>query len=170
MVVKAKNLNLKKINLNLVFIFCIILFFVSLSACVNPIQKPFSTFTDSGEPICKTDGKPNVFMFSTSWCSHCQWIGPAFEEVAQEYMNAGKIQAIHWELDKEDDALTAIKEEEVPAMHLIIFTHFSPDAGVPVFVFGCRYYRIGTAFEHENNLEKEKQEFRKVIDKLLEES
>jgi thiol-disulfide isomerase/thioredoxin len=162
-------MNLK--NPDFVFILCLVLFFsvIFLSACTNSLnQNTFSTFIDSGEPICKVNGKPAVFLFSTSWCPHCVWVSPAFEEIAGEYRNAGKIHAFHWELDKEDDTLTDYNETEVPPTHLTLFTRFSPDAGVPVFVFGCKYYRIGNAFEEEDNLEAEKKEFRLIIEKLLE--
>ena len=64
--------------------------------------------------ICKTNGKPNIYLFSTTWCPHCKWIKDTFEKVVKEYVDAGKINAYHWEIDINDNALTATKETEVP--------------------------------------------------------
>ena len=69
----------------------------------------------SGNEIELIDGKPVIRMFSTTWCPHCKWSGPVFEKVAQEYVDAGKIVAYHWELDINDDILTPEAEGEVPS-------------------------------------------------------
>jgi len=51
-----------------------------------------------------------------------------------------------------------------------IYNKFNPKGSVPTFVFGCKYFRVGNAYEAQDNLEAEETEFRSVIDKLLEES
>lgn len=125
------------------------------------------TFNSQQGEICKTDGKPVVYFFSSSNCPHCSWVSDAFDDVAKQYMQEGKIQAYHWELDTKDNKLTEETEESVPSMHQQVFQEFST-GGVPTFVFGCKYYRVGTAYEGEaGGIQKEKEEFEAVIEELL---
>ena len=123
------------------------------------------TFHDNGKDIELEDGKPVVRLFSTTWCPHCIWVGPAFEEVVAEY--DGRIVARHWEVNIGDDTLTAEYEGKIPNEEGDVFLQANPSGGVPTFVFGGKYVRVGTAFEREDDLEKEKEDFRKVIDSLL---
>ena len=125
------------------------------------------TFYDNGNEIELLNGKPVIRMFSTTWCPHCKWVTPAFEEVAAEYES--QIVAMHWELDIGDNTLTPEYEGGIPVSESELFKQTSPGGGVPAFLFGGKYVRGGTAFEGEDNLEKEKEDFRKVIDALLEE-
>ena len=64
--------------------------------------------------ICMQDGKPVIRLFATSWCPHCQWIKDRFNQVVQEYVDAGKIVAYHWMVDLKDDDLTPQKEGNIP--------------------------------------------------------
>jgi thiol-disulfide isomerase/thioredoxin len=118
---------------------------------------------DSG--ICTENGKPIIRLYSTSGCGHCSWVKPAFNDVVDDYSN--RIVAHNWVLDKEDDALTPQDEDGIPPREYDIYDTFNPANTVPTFVFGCKYYRVGTAYEREDNLAAERSEFRNVIDALL---
>ncbi|MEM5804909.1 MAG: thioredoxin family protein, partial [Candidatus Aenigmatarchaeota archaeon] len=71
-----------------------------------------ASFTDSGSAVCTEGGKPVVLMFSATWCPHCNWVSPAFEKVAKEYVD--RIVARHWQLDISDDTLTSAIETGIP--------------------------------------------------------
>ena len=120
--------------------------------------------------LCTTDGKPNIYLFSTTWCPHCEWIGETYEDLVKQYVAEGKINAYHWELDIKDDTLTVQKEGVVPVEMEAIFKQYNPKGSIPTFVFGCKYWRVGNGYEAENNLQAEEDEFRKTIDMLVEES
>jgi len=117
--------------------------------------------------ICKEDGKPVVRLFSTTWCPHCIWIKDAFDSTVKEYIAQGKIIAYHWELDTGDNTLTPEAEGSVPASESAIYKQFNPEGTVPTFVFGCKYYRIGNAYEAQKDLSAEIGEFKAVIEELL---
>ncbi len=126
------------------------------------------TFTEiENAEICKEDDKPLIMMFSTTWCPHCEWIQETFDSVAKEYVESGDIAAYHWELDTYDNTLTDEIETTVPTEHYTYFTEFSPTGGVPTYVFGCKYSRVGNGYEHLSDLNAEEQEFREVIEKLI---
>lgn len=125
----------------------------------------FETFTEYESEICKEDGKPVVYLFSTTWCPHCQWIKETFDTWAKK--NLDKISAYHWEVDTNDDTLTEVVETKVPADALAVYKKFNPNGSIPTFVFGCRYGRVGNGYESENDLEKEKASFDAVMKKLI---
>ena len=58
-------------------------------------------------------------------------------------------------------------ETEVPESEVAIYQQFNPRGTIPTFVFGCRYYRVGTGFEAEDDLEAEEAEFRAIIEELI---
>lgn len=118
-----------------------------------------------GSVVCKEGGKPVVYMFSTTGCPHCQWAGPIFDAVVKKY--ADKIVAYHWHVDTGDNTLTSAVETQVPANFLAIYNQFNPDGSIPTFVFGCKYYRIGTANEAANNTVAEGAEFEALIKDLI---
>ncbi len=123
------------------------------------------TFSSSSNSLCTIDGKPVIYMFSATWCPHCRWAGPVFDKVVESYGN--QIVAYHWEMDTGNNVLTPEIETNVPDDQMQIFRRYNPGGGIPTFVFGCRYYRIGTGFEAEDDKTAEEAEFRAVIDKLL---
>lgn len=129
-----------------------------------------TSFTDSGYDIELEDGKPVIRLFSSTACGYCLWIRDTFEEVAKEYVAEGKIVAYHWELNTGDNTLTQEAESEVPVAEGEIFAHFNPGGGVPTFVFGGKYYRIGVRYKAEEDLDAEAADFRAVIEALLEEA
>lgn len=125
------------------------------------------TFDEVSEPICKRNGKPVVLMFSTSWCPHCQWARPLFQAAVKNYVKSGKIVAHDWELDTNDDTLTTAKETAVPQEDKDLYEKYNPSGSIPTFIFGCKYYRVGTGNERSNNTAAEQKEFEDLIDKLL---
>jgi thiol-disulfide isomerase/thioredoxin len=125
----------------------------------------FETFTEYDSDICEEDGKPMVFLFSTTWCPHCSWIKDTFDNWAKD--NSDKIAAYHWEVDINDNTLTSKEESEVPAEHTEIFEKYNPGGSIPTFVFGCKYARVGNGYEAEDDLGKEKETFNTVMEELL---
>ncbi len=126
-----------------------------------------SSFTTLDRTLCLQDGKPIIREFATSWCPHCAWIKPVYQQVVKEY--GDKIIAYQWEVDEGNDLLTEALEFEVPASEMNVFKTFNPQQTIPTFVFGCKYMRIGNAFEEQNDKEAEAREFRSIIDKILNE-
>lgn len=125
------------------------------------------TFYEVSEPICRKNNKPLVFMFSTSWCPHCQWAKPMFESAVKDYVKKGKIIAHQWELDTGDDILTTVKETTVNSEDEILYRKYNPQGSIPTFIFGCKYFRIGTGHERSGDKAAEEKEFKEIIEKLL---
>ena len=144
----------------------LIAFSVITSALMVLSAQKVGTFTLVEREVETIDGKAVIRMYSTTWCPHCSWVGPAFEEVAKEY--EGRVVAKHWEVDIGDDTLTVEFEGGIPTKELETFRELNPSGGVPYFVFG-NYVRSGTAFELQDDLEAEKEDFRLVIETLLKE-
>lgn len=139
----------------------------------GPATEPVSAqgvdtfFQKKGADICSEDGKPVVYLFSTTWCLHCVWVKDAFDEIVAEYVKAGKIKAHHYELDIGDDVLTSEEETQVPESALAVYQEFNPGGSIPTFVFGCKYFRVGNGFEQQDDLIAEKEEFQAVIEDLI---
>jgi len=157
------------------FLFLLILTALFITAC-NEDDKPVinintntkTTFQETSDNLCTIDGKPVIRMFSTTWCPHCIWAKDPFENAVKEY--EGKIIAYHWEIDIGDNTLTETIETEIPEEETNLLKKYNPKGSIPTFVFGCKYLRIGTGHETENNKEAEKQEFIDIIEKLLQEA
>jgi len=123
-----------------------------------------------GSEVEVEDGKPVIRLFSTTWCGHCGWGKETFDSVAKEYVDAEKILAYHWELDIYDNTLTETVETEVPASEQLYFEKFNPEGSIPTFVIGGKYFRVGNAFEREDDLAKEEEELRRIIEQVIEEA
>jgi len=135
---------------------------------ISPTAPGVETFFEKkNAQICKEDGKPVVYLFSTTWCPHCEWVKDTFDKTVAEYVKAGKIKAYHWEFDINDDTLTAEKETAVPASAQAVFQEFNPEGSIPTFVVGCKYFRIGNGHESEQDLNAEAAELRAAIDAVL---
>ena len=124
------------------------------------------TFGSVDGEICKEDGKPVIRLFSTTWCFHCQWIADTYDAMVQMYVDDDEIVAHHWEVDTGDDTITSEVEQSVPGSEMAI-TEFNPQESIPTFVFGCKYYRVGTGYERTDDLEAEAAEFMAVIEALI---
>lgn len=133
----------------------------------TPAETTTSTFIATGDSLCVEDGKPVIRLYTTSWCPHCAWTKDAFDSVVSEYIKEGKIVAYHWELDTGDDLLTEEKENKVPQSEMLAFSKYDPQGGVPAFVFGCKFVRIGNGYEMQNDLKAEEAEFRAIIEGLI---
>lgn len=131
-----------------------------------PGVNTFSEKTDAS--ICSEDGKPVVYLFSTTWCPHCEWISDTFDATVKKYIDEDKIVAYHWELDINDNTLTDNAETQVPNDHLAVYQEFNPQGSIPTFVFGCKYFRIGNGYERQNDLDAEQAEFEALIEDLIE--
>ena len=121
------------------------------------------SFKTSNEGVCKRDGKLIIRFFSTSNCEACDLVRIAFKAAVQDYVDRGLVIAYNWQLDTGDDLMTSGKEKAVPKEEFEIYKEFGGDS-VPVFVFGCKYSRLGNYYD---NLKDEEEEFRAVIEKLL---
>lgn len=163
-------------NKSLIFLFFII-FLIGCSKAAetgivsidqNVQEGKIVTFKTTKDPVCYSDGKPAVRLFSTTWCPHCKWVKNTYNKVVKEYADAGKITAYHWVLDIGDNALTEdVQESIIPPEEMGIYNKYNPEGSIPTFVFGCKYTRIGNGYEAQNNLKAEEAEFRAVIDQLL---
>ncbi len=122
------------------------------------------SFATGDAQVCTKDGKPVIRFYSTSDCTSCDWVRAAFKAAVEPYVAQGIVVAYNWQLDTGDDLLTSGKESAVPKDEFDVFTKFSNKNSVPVFVFGCTYYRVGNYY---NNLKQEEEEFRTVIKKML---
>jgi len=125
----------------------------------------YETFTEYDLDICKEDGKPVIYLFSTTWCQHCTWIADTFDKWAED--NSDKVIAYHWEIDMSDNTLTDKTETKVPDEHMEVYNKFNPRGSIPTFVFGCRYSRIGNGHESDQDLGKEIASFDKILKELL---
>jgi thiol-disulfide isomerase/thioredoxin len=126
-----------------------------------------STFYINDGEIEYENGKPVIRLFTTTWCPHCTWIGDTFDKVAKEYIQKGEIIAYHWDVDIGDNTLTKTVESVVPKAELEVFYTFNPQASIPTFVFGSKYWRIGNGYEWQKDLEAEEAEFRTIIENLI---
>ena len=89
------------------------------------------------------------------------------ESLVKKYVDDGKIVAYHWDVDINDNTLTAEKESVVPAKDLAVYREFNPQGSIPTFVFGCKYFRIGNGYEQQDDLTAEKAEFEALIQDLI---
>ncbi|MFH0969896.1 MAG: hypothetical protein V1776_00330 [Candidatus Diapherotrites archaeon] len=119
--------------------------------------------------ICTEDGKPIIRLFSTTTCPHCHWINSTINGVMDEYVAEGKIVAYHWELDNGDNQLTPNRESSILPGEVELFQSVNPQQTVPTYLFGCKYYRVGNAYESIDNTDLEAGEFKAVIEKLISE-
>ncbi len=131
---------------------------------VKVTAKGISTFSMKKDAtICKENGKPVVYLFSTTWCPHCEWIKAIFDSTMAKYVQAGKIVAYHYQVDTGDNTLTPNAETQVPASAQAVYSEFNPGGSIPTFVFGCKYFRVGNGYEAQNDLASEVKEFEAVI-------
>ncbi|NQU77177.1 thioredoxin family protein [Candidatus Falkowbacteria bacterium] len=127
-----------------------------------------STFEETSDPLCQENGKPAVYLFSTTWCPHCAWIQPTFDRMAKDYQAKGGIEIFHWEMDLNDNTLTSEVETQIPENQMTLYQKYNPEGFVPTFIIGCKQFRVGNGYEQQNDLVSEEVELRTLIDALLE--
>jgi len=130
-----------------------------------PAIREYKTFTEYDSDVCKEDGKPLVFLFTTTWCPHCTWIKDTFDDWVDD--NDDKIKAYHYEIDTNDDTLTKEVETSVPAEHMKVYEDFNPRGSIPTFVFGCKYARVGNGYEAQDDLKQEEETFDEILKEIL---
>lgn len=128
----------------------------------------FPTFKATGlDPCIDDQERPLILLFSAASCSHCQWVGGAFDLIARQYADQGLVAAHHYDIETGDDLLTEAVETRIPERFLSIGKRGDPEGHMPYFNFGCRYDRIGTGYEEQNDLAAEAEEMCQVIEALL---
>jgi thiol-disulfide isomerase/thioredoxin len=75
-------------------------------------------------------GKPRAYFFGTTWCPHCKWEKPIFQEVTAKFSDYVDITMVEIDVEQPDEE-----------MH--VFNHYSPDGYIPLIVFEGKYFRIG---------------------------
>ena len=127
--------------------------------------EPESVFLETGDEICYHDEKPIVRLYSAAIDPHSQWIKQAYEDVTAEF--GDEIVAYNWEIDSGDNTISAEIEESIPKSEFEIYKKYNSAGTVPTFIIGCKYIRVGNAYEKEGNIELEKEELRNIIQQLL---
>lgn len=128
----------------------------------------FPTIYKSGFDACTNlGGQPVVFLFSSSLCSHCEWLGKIFDVIVANYVEEGKIEAHHYDVLSNDDLFTEAIETEIPEAILDLYHRGSPKDLVPYLNFSCKYERVGNGYEDKQDTEAEGREIMEVIDTLI---
>jgi thiol-disulfide isomerase/thioredoxin len=82
------------------------------------------------ESAAVNGGLPKVYFFGTTWCPHCSWEKPIFEDITG--MFEGHI-----------DMKIVMIDQNPDENDMATFKHYSPDGYIPVIIMGGKYYRIG---------------------------
>lgn len=93
-------------------------------------------FKESAE-IIKEDGKPVVFLFTSSSCPHCAWEKPIIDEVIDQFG---------------DNIIFKLREDTAEDQE--VYSQFGK-GGVPLIVLGGKYYREGSGANLGEETEKE---------------
>jgi len=88
------------------------------------------------------NGRPTFYFFGTTWCPHCAWEKPVFENVAAKFSAYADINATYIDSGPSDEGL-------------LIFNHYSPDGYIPLIIIGGKYYRIGSGEQFGEEQETE---------------
>lgn len=132
--------------------------------------KQYSTFKATGKNIYKNSkGQPIIILFTRKGCHFCEWVEETFEEVVEEYVEKGLIEAHHYDFQTKDDYLTPEIETDIPQDFVDLFEFENPNSSTPYFSFGGMYYRRGTGYFEQDDLYAEEMEMKQVIDDLLRE-
>lgn len=128
----------------------------------------FQTIYKSGFNACTNDsGQPVILLFSSSTCSHCEWVGDIFDTLVKYYVAVGSIEAHHYDINTGDDLLTEEIETEIPPVYVQLKERGDPKEYVPYFNFSCKYERVGNGHQDTDDMAAEGAEFRQVIDTLV---
>lgn len=101
-------------------------------------QKVAGNFSEKeGAEIITEDGKPVIYMFTSSSCPHCVWEKPIVREVIAQFG---------------DNVI--LKEREDTAEDQDVYNQFGA-GGVPLLILGGKYYREGSGENSGEEAEKE---------------
>jgi len=117
-----------------------------IEAQAEETDQTVGSFSVSSDEICREDGKPIIYFFSSQSCPHCSWERLVIEEVAGKF---DSYISFHNNMDSDND--------------MDVFQKYST-GGVPTLVLGCKYYRVGSG-EREGE-EKEAENLTTLICKL----
>lgn len=87
------------------------------------------SFLVTDKEVCLEDGKPLVYFFGFSSCSHCVWEKPIAKKVFDKFK--GKI-AYHENFDVQTDSDVFEKYQDINPGY------------VPFLILGCKYARMGS--------------------------
>jgi len=111
----------------------------------EPLESTIGGFVLTKDEVCQENGKPSIYYFGYSGCPHCTWNHPIMQAVAKKFPTQI---VFHDDMDKLDKLSDADREilNKYQEIH---------GGGVPFFVFGCKYVRIGSG-EPVGQVEEEK--------------
>jgi thiol-disulfide isomerase/thioredoxin len=89
--------------------------------------KTIGGFSVSTDAVCMENGKPTIYFFGSDSCPHCKWNHPILAKVMKNFEGLVSFHDNMNGTDKNQD----------------IFSKYST-GGIPTFVFGCKYYRVGS--------------------------
>ena len=128
----------------------------------------FPTIYKSGFDVCtNNDGKPVIFLFGSSLCPHCEWVGKIFDLVVMQYVEDGRIEAHHYDVLTGDDLLTEEVETAIPDDIFELYHRGDPKDLVPYLNFSCKYERVGNGYEKTQDTAAEGREMTDVIETLI---
>lgn len=110
--------------------------------------KIIGNFLVTNNEICKENGKPTVYFFGSSSCSHCVWEKPIAQKVFGEFKD---LISYHENFDSQNDGDVFAKYSDI-----------NPGF-VPFLVLGCKYVRVGAG----ETLGKDDAESKKLEEEAL---
>lgn len=104
-------------------------------------QQTAGNFLVTGDEICSEGGKPAVYFFGSSTCSHCMWEKPIAKKVFEEFKDQI---SYHENFDNDEDSSVYMKYVDIHSGY------------VPFLVLGCKYARMGAGENLGTNEEESK--------------
>ena len=95
------------------------------------------------DEVCVEDGKPIVYYFGSSGCSHCLWEHPIIQAVAAEF---GDQISFHDLMDKQEEMDVFQKYQK--------YLDVAQRNGIPFIILGCKYVRAGSGEQAGEEAEK----------------
>lgn len=114
-------------------------------------EKTVGDFLVTNNEVCKENGKPVIYFFGSTGCSHCVWEKPVIQKVVKNF--EGLI-SYHENIDNQNDAAVFEKYKDINPGY------------IPFLVFGCKYARVGSG--ESIGEEKEVEALSAIICKLTE--
>ena len=82
------------------------------------------------ESAAVNGGMPKAYFFGTTWCPHCTWEKPVFEEITNKFSDYVEVRKINIDKNPEQE-------------DMVVFNHYSPEGYIPLIIIGGKYYHIG---------------------------